>query len=116
MCNEEECKELAAKGAYIIIEDSFIENGCPNFVIRRVIKAFKLKGVRYSHWGVLLDQPLSDGSNGVLYDFILGYNDGKHVDVSKLHIDGGEYYKWAPKNKKSHIINTIIDQLRDMRL
>lgn len=114
--NEKVCKELAAKGAYIIVADGLSEKAHPNYVIRRVVRAFGLKSGRDSRYGVILDQPLSDGSDGLLYGFILGYNDGKHVDVSKLIRDAGNYYEWVPKKTKAIIVETIVRQLQKVKL
>lgn len=114
--NEVECRKLASKGAYVIVSDGLTGNAHPNYVIRRVVKAFGMKSGRDSRWGVILDQPLSDGSDGVLYGFILGYNDGKNVNVSKLIRDAGNYYEWVPKKTKANIVETVVRQLRGMKL
>lgn len=114
--NEEECRKLASKGAYVIVLDGFTENAQPNYVIRRVVKAFGLKSGRDSRYGVILDQPLSDGSDGVLHGFILGYNDGKNVNVSKLIRDAGNYYEWVTKKTKAIIVETVVRQLRGVKL
>lgn len=114
--NEVECRKLASKGAYVIVSDGLTGNAHPNYVIRRVVKAFGMKSGRDSRWGVILDQPLSDGSDGVLYGFILGYNDGKNVNVSKLIRDAGNYYEWVPKKTKAIIVETVVRQLRGMKL
>lgn len=114
--NEEECRKLATKGAYIVVADGLAEKGHPCYVIRRAVRAFGLKNGRDSRWGVLLDQPLSDGSDGVLHGFILGYNDGKQVNASKLIRDAGNYYDWIPEKTKAIIVETVVRQLREVNI
>lgn len=113
--NEKECRKLASIGSYVIVVDGLTEKAHPNYVIRRVVKAFGLKSGRDSRWGVLLDQPLSDGSNGVLYSFILGCNDGKNINVSKLIRDAGNYYDWVPAKTKAIIVETVVRQLQGIK-
>lgn len=110
--NEKECRKLASKGTYIVVADGLTEKGYPCYVIRRAVKAFGLKNGRDSRWGVILDQPLSDGSDGVLHGFILGYNDGKNVNVSKLIRDAGNYYDWVLPKTKAIIVEEVVRQLR----
>lgn len=113
--NENECRELVAKSAYVVVLDGLSGSGRPQYVIRRVIRAFGLKGGRDCRFGVLLDQPLSDGSNGVLHGFVLGYNNGEQFDVSKLIRDAGNYYELVPKREKAAIVEAVTRQLREVR-
>jgi hypothetical protein len=69
--NKEICKNLAAREAKVLVKDGYNEDGTPNIVKRTVVRAFGLKKGRSSYWGVDFSEPLSDGSTGVTFQYIV---------------------------------------------
>lgn len=72
---KEECKQLAAAKALIVVVDSYDEQHVPVFVIRRVIAALGSRSGKNAYWSVILNEPLSDGCNAVTYPYVLATED-----------------------------------------
>ncbi len=72
-----ECKELEARKATIILKDIIVENNkCKEVnVERKVTRAYGSKHGRDSVWGVCFDHPLSDGTIACSLPMIVGVID-----------------------------------------
>lgn len=79
-----ECQELVKEHADIVVVDGYDERGLPLFAIRIVNKAIGMKSGKTSYWGVAFDDPLTDGSNAVAYNFILAYSTSHTTNSDRL--------------------------------
>lgn len=86
MNSKESAIMLANEKAVIIVAD-YNNDGCKQYVVRRVIGHNSLRQGKATFYGVELDSPLSDGSTEIDSRFVLAYSVPNKLELSKFNSD-----------------------------
>jgi hypothetical protein len=112
---KEECKNLVSQKAAVLVLDTYTENGTPLLVIRKVTGMGGAKRGRDSAWFVKLDRAFDDGCTGVYPEYILGYNTGDMLDISRLSDFLHKKHSYLPIQERLMLLGDARVRLRDAK-